>query len=252
MKQGIIRILFLNILLFSCQSSPSERLTIATAANMQFAMEEITRAFTEQTGIECETIVGSSGKLTAQIREGAPFDVFVSADMKYPAVLFEDQLTAAAPEVYAYGQLVLWSLADTLTPSVDQLATEAIRHIALANPQTAPYGAAAVEVLRHHRLYDRVVHKLVFGESIAQVNQFISSQAAEVGFTAQAVVMSPAMQGKGHWRAVDTASYTPIAQGVVILKNQTAPPEQAQQFYDFLFSPSGKEILTTFGYAIPG
>ena len=239
-----------SLLLMACQPTSSDPLTIATAANMQFAMETLTEAFTNETGIACETVVSSSGKLTAQIREGAPYDVFVSADMRYPTVLYDNGLTVAEPDIYAYGRLVLWTTVDTLSPTLDLLKSEAVRHIALANPKTAPYGEAAIQVLHHYRLYDEVADKLVFGESIAQVNQFVSSRAAEVGFTAQAVVVSPEVQGQGRWQSIDTAAYTPIAQGAVILKNQTAPPEQAQQFYDFLFSSSGKEVLTRFGYAV--
>ena len=249
-KKPSLFIISLWSLLLACQPPHSEKLTIATAANMQFAIGEITQAFTEKTGIACEAIISSSGKLTAQIREGAPFDVFVSADMKYPTALFESGLTTAPPEVYAYGRLVLWSMVGDLTPSVEALTKEEISHIALANPKTAPYGVAAVEVLKRYTIYNQVEKKLVFGESIAQTNQFIISQAAEVGFTAKAVVLSHDMQAKGRWQEIDTALYSPLAQGVVILSNQESRLVQAQRFYAFLFSKEGQAILTKFGYAV--
>ena len=237
-----------SIVLWGCSPPRTPPLTIATAANMQFAMKEITQAFTQKTGIACEVVVSSSGKLTAQIREGAPFDVFVSADMKYPVALFESGRTTSEPEVYAYGRLVLWSTTDGVEPSVEMLHQEKVRHIALANPQTAPYGVAAVETLKHYGIYDQTADKLVFGESISQVNQFINAGAAEVGFTAQAAVVSSETEGKGRWLAVDTTAYSPIAQGVVVIDRQGLPKDEAQRFYAFLFSQEGRKVLTNFGY----
>lgn len=248
-KKGLIYILF-GLYLVGCTKSGKETLTIATAANMQFAMEALTAAFTQQTGIPCQTAVSSSGKLTAQIEEGAPFDLFISADMKYPNNLYEKGLTAEAPEVYAYGQLVLWSMISNLEPSLQLLSGEAVRHIALANPINAPYGVAATEVLEHFQLLPLLQDKLVYGESIAQTNQFIISKAAEVGFTAKSVVLSPRMKDQGRWVDLDAAIYTPIAQGAVILDRSGSRQEAARQFYDFLFSTSGREILVRFGYEV--
>ena len=240
----------LCFLSLACSPQNSKKLTIATAANMQWAMQEITQSFTDKTGIPCQMVVSSSGKLTAQIREGAPFDVFVSADMKYPTALFQQGLATAEPTVYAYGQLVLWSRVEGLEPSVDLLTHDPIRHIALPNPKTAPYGLAAVEVLHYYNLYDAVEEKLVFGESVAQANQFIVSQAAEIGFTAKAVVLSPNLQGTGRWQELNPDTYSPIAQGVVVLAKQTGLLAQAQSFYDFLLSKEGQKILVKYGYAI--
>lgn len=250
MKIPRLFIISLSLLLLACSPHRSEILTIATAANMQWAMQEITQSFTDKTGIPCETVISSSGKLTAQIQAGAPFDVFVSADMQYPTALFQQGLTTAEPTVYAYGQLVLWSRVEGLEPSVDLLTRDLIRHIALPNPKTAPYGVAAVEVLRYYNIYDAVEEKLVFGESVAQANQFIVSQAAEIGFTAKAVVLSPNLQGTGHWQELNPDTYSPIAQGVVVLAQETGPSEQAQSFYDFLRSKEGQEILVKFGYTV--
>ncbi|HYH55353.1 MAG TPA: molybdate ABC transporter substrate-binding protein, partial [Anseongella sp.] len=163
---------FSCLLLAACRGGNTGELTVAAAANTRFAMEALTRSFTRETGIACRTVFSSSGKLTAQIRGGAPFDILVSADMRYPRSLFSSGYTAAAPEIYAYGRLVLWSLDSGVIPSPDQLSSPRITHIALANPKTAPYGAAAVEVLKRHDLYEKVENKLVYGESISQTNQF--------------------------------------------------------------------------------
>lgn len=225
-----------------------EKLQIAVAANMQFAMKDLTKKFTEQSGIECETVISSSGKLTAQIKQNAPYDVFVAADMKYPTELFKEGFTTAKPEVYANGKLVLWTMSDGVQPSVEVLKTEPIKHISIANPKLAPYGKATVEVLEHFGIYKDVKDKLVFGESISQANQFIISNAADIGFTAKSVVLSPELKGKGKWIDLDENLYSPIAQGMVIIKRDGAENKNAQQFYDFLFSVDAKKILQQYGY----
>ena len=231
----------------ACTPPQAPKLVIATAANMQFAMEELVASFAKKTQIPCETVVGSSGKLTAQIQAGAPFDVFVSADLRYPQRLHEAGLTEGPAEVYAYGQLVLWSLSKDTSPSLDVLSAPTIKHIALANPQTAPYGQAAQSVLQATQLWDSIQPKLVFGESIAQTNQFIISGAAEVGFTALAVVKSDGMRDQGQWEIIPTELYQPIEQGVVVL-SQDVSTEEARTFVDFLLSEEAKVILDKFGY----
>src|SRR5690606_14994708 len=121
-----------------CSSDKGQKLTIATSANMQYAIPELVLAFTRETGVQCEVIVSSSGKLTAQIVAGAPYDVFISADMKHPEALFKKSLTTAKPEVYAEGKLILWTTNDEINPSIEILTNKQIKYIALANPKTAP------------------------------------------------------------------------------------------------------------------
>lgn len=216
---------------------------------MQFVIKDLVENFTTTTGIECEIIISSSGKLTAQINEGAPFDIFVSANMKYPNDLFEKGLTFGKPKIYAYGRLVLWSMKNEITPSIQLLENDKIKHVAVANPKTAPYGNAAIEVLNHFQILKRIESKLVYGESIAQVNQFVNSQAAEIGFTSKSVILSPKMSNKGNWVEIDESIYSPIAQGIVCLKNDPSKKNIALKFSDFIFSKKGKEILNTFGYS---
>lgn len=215
---------------------------------MQFVMHELVNAFTEETGIECEVIVGSSGKLTAQIKEGAPFDVFMSANMKFPNELFKSGLTTKKPIIYAYGKLVLWSMFDKVKPNLDSLLANGVKHIALANPKTAPYGQSTIEILKARGIFEQVKSKLVYGESVSQTNQFITSKVVEVGFTAKSVVLSSNMKEKGTWVEIDSSYYSPIAQGIVILKNRTSQISEAENFYNFLFSSKAKEILNKFGY----
>ncbi len=247
------RILFLLFFCFvaltACHETQNDHLKIAVAANMQFAMKELSKSFTNETGITCDLIVSSSGQLTAQIKSGAPYDVFVSADMKYPGELFNAGFATGKPAIYAFGKLVMWSVIDSIKPSIDILKNAEIKHIAIANPRTAPYGTAAIEVLEHYNVYEDLKDKLVYGESISQTNQFIISKSAEIGFTAKSVVLSPGMKGKGNWEDIDAADYSPIAQGVVVLKHNGSKQEDVQKFYNFLFSQKAKDILQNFGYS---
>lgn len=229
----------------------TQPLRVAVAANAQFVMESLSKAFQTQTGVKIDAIVSSSGKLTTQIQQGAPFDVFLSADMDYPAALHQQNLTTAAPVIYAYGSLVLWTMRDlNLSADLKVLQSPAIRHIAMANPATAPYGEAAISLLKYRKLLDSVQPRLVYGESISQVNQYILSGAVEVGITAKSVVLGPEMKGKGRWVDLPPPGYTPIAQGVVVLK-RTAQVKTAEQFVQFLQSPAARRILQQYGYRTP-
>ena len=241
-------ILGISLLFNSCQTTTNHNnIRIATAANMQFAIQAITKAFAEETNIKCEVIVSSSGKLTAQIKEGAPYDAFISADMKYPNQLYEDGFSHKPPKVYAKGKLVLWSMKKNIVPSIALLQSQDINHIALANPKTAPYGKAAMQILDFYKLTNLLEEKLVYGESISQTNQFINLQAAEIGFTAKSVVSSPIMKGKGQWIEMPDSVYTPIEQGIILLNESK---EDAKLFYEFLFSEKGQRILEIYGYEV--
>lgn len=249
MKNYFLIIIVGVLMLSACHKTEESKLNIAVAANMQFAMKELVNEYEALSGVECQLIISSSGKLTAQIREGAPYDIFVSANMKYPQDLFDAGFTTSKPEVYAYGNLVLWSKTDDMSLSLDSLNNKMLHHIALANPKMAPYGMAAQEVLENLGLYESLEDKLVFGESIAQCNQFIISKSAEMGFTAKSVVFSQNAKDQGHWIDIDPSLYTPIAQGAVIIKQSELQPE-AKAFYEFLFSEKAAVILKEFGYHI--
>lgn len=246
----------LLLTLFACQSTPSsqrvnEPLTIAVAANVQFAMEELEAAFEETTGIPVEIVFGSSGKLTAQITQAAPYDIFVSADIKYPESLYENGRAAHEPKIYAYGALVVWTMKnlDVKQDSLHVLTEESLHKIAIANPTMAPYGEQAVRALQYYKLYEKVQAKLVFGESIAQTNQYILSGACDIGITAKSVVLSPELKTTGTWVEINPAAYEPIAQGVIITRyGQEHHAEAAQQFYDFLFSEQADRIFAAYGY----
>ena len=252
---NIMRKYFITLMLVCLLplSAMAEQITVAGAANVQFTLDELKAEFTKETGIDVKTVIGSSGKLTAQIENGAPFDVFMSADMDYPKRLYTDGVTLAEPKIYAYGYLVLWTLKDVdLSKGVAGLSDSSIKKIAIASPKVAPYGRQAVNAMKHNGLYPSISSKLVYGESISQVNQFITTQAADIGFTAKSVVLAPNMKDKGKWVDVGSQSYDPIAQSVVILryasKNHSA---EAQKFYDFLFSAPAQDIFKKYGYALP-
>lgn len=240
----------LILLLVGCTSTSKDYITIATAANVQFAMEEIVEEFGRQTGIKARLTTSSSGKLTAQIREGAPYDAFVSADLKYPKEIESQGLALFPPQVYARGQLALWSSQNDWQVSLGTLSNPQIAHIAIANPKTAPYGIAAIQTLERVGILDAVKNKLVYGESISQTNQFIITGAVDLGFTALSVLRAPIMHDESNWIPLDTTLYDPILQGVVLI-NTSHHLKDAQSFYDFLFTPSAKGILQKYGYLTP-
>lgn len=227
-----------------------ETLRVAVAANLQPVFDPLAAGFTRQGGVEIEAVFGSSGKFYAQIVHGAPFHLFLSADMDYPARLHREGHTLTPPRPYALGTLVLWSgQARDLGDWQAVLRSPAIRHVAVANPETAPYGREARKILNRAGLAAILESKLVFGESIAQANQFITTGAAEVGFTAKSVVLDPAMAGRGSWLAMD---HDPIPQGVVVLAYaRDHESGAARRFFDHLFTPEASTLLHQYGYLPP-
>ena len=236
--------LVICVVTFNC-SSPESKLIIATSANMQYAMKALAESFEQETGVKADLIISSSGKLTSQILVGAPYDIFFSADLKYPEYLADENITLNEPEIYAYGQLVLWTTIVGKSINPHDLLLE--DRIAIANPKIAPYGKAAWEVLEKLEIQEIVRDRLVFGESIAQVNQFITIQSADVGFTSKSsVIANPDFGGK--WVQLTDSLYTPITQAMVILKDSKRQ-ESAFQLAEFVKSAKGQEILNRFGYS---
>ena len=255
--QGLVAIakricLFSLIFLFQLTQSFAQPLSlrVAVAANLQSTITALQADFKKKTGIAIEPIVGSSGKLVAQIKNGAPFDLFLSADMSYPQTLFDDGLTTAQPVVYAYGNLVICSTKNIGFVNWERvLLTPRIKKIAIANPDVAPYGAAAKEILQKGDILDNIKSKLVFGESIAQTNTYITTGVVDVGFTTQALINDPANKTKLYWKAIDPKTYTPIQQGMVMLK-RAGKNADAIKFYRYLLSADAKQIFKKYGYRI--
>jgi molybdate transport system substrate-binding protein len=252
MKKTHLLLLILTVLgLTTCNNKSSDSITIASAANVQFAMQDLMLAFEKESGIRCTMVIGSSGKLTAQIKKGAPFDIFVSADMRYPNELFKSGFANEEPRIYALGSLVLMSINKSIQPSLDILESNTIKHIAIANPNTAPYGIAAKELLTYYNKYESLSNKLVFGESISQTNQFIYTSAVELGFTAKSSYLAFENTEAKSYLELDKESYRPINQGIILIVRKHQNIENAKKFYLFLFSEEGQAILIRNGYTLP-
>lgn len=248
----LLLILLIALFHYGCKEKKEEAddLQIAVASNLQYAIKSLTEEFEKKSGIHCDVILGSSGKLYAQISEGAPYDLFLSADMDYPEALYQQGHSPEPPRVFANGSLVLWSAKPGVNPSISVLDKDSIRHIAIANPKIAPYGKAALQVLEHYALTEKLSDKLVYGESIAQANQFIRSGAAEIGFTSLAVVRNPLLSQPGRYILIDSLAHEPLPHGVVLIKDKNGIKASAKTFYEYLFSGDGKAILKKFGYSV--
>lgn len=241
----------LTTVLFFSIDTYAQTLKVATAANLQSVIKVLSDDFKKRYGISVEPIIGSSGKLVAQISNGAPYDVFLSADMEFPQKLAKDDFADGQPLVYALGSLIICSTQNFDLKKWPQLLTgDKINKIAIANAAIAPYGRAAEESMTKLNLLEKVKPKLVYGESISQVNTYITTGVASIGFTTQSLVKDPANQTKLYWTLVDAKSYAPIEQGMVILK-QSANKNSAQKFYTYMQSARAKNILKKYGYIIP-
>jgi molybdate transport system substrate-binding protein len=242
----ILQLLATGLLLVS--QAFAQNVKVAVAANLQSVIKALGADFQQKTGITIEPIVGASGNLTTQIKNGAPFDVFLSADMSFPETLYTGGFSTKKPAVYAQGSLVICSSQDIGFENWERvLLTERIKKIAIANPAIAPYGRAANEVLKLKGVLNDVQSKIVTGESISQVNTYITTGVADVGFTTQALVRDPNNKTKLYWQVIDPKSYSPIEQGMVLLKHAENNAD-AQKFYDYMLSAAAKTILEQYGY----
>jgi molybdate transport system substrate-binding protein len=232
---------------------PPRKLTVAAAADLQFALADIARDFKRaHPDVDLETVFGSSGNFYAEIGNQAPFDLFLSADSEYPRKLIEAKLAVAdSLFVYGTGHLVLWvardSPLDLARLQMRALEAPSVKHIAMANPQHAPYGRAAEAALRSSGLYDRVASKLVLGENIAQAFQFAQSGAAEIGIVALALALAPAAREQGRYWQIPQEAYPKMEQAGVILSH-AANPEAAREFRAFLTSDAARRTLRSYGF----
>ena len=184
------------------------------------------------------------------MKNGAPYDVFLSADMSFPETLFKEGFSAKKPVVYTLGSLIICSNQDIGFENWDRLLmTERIKKIAVANPSIAPYGKAAEEALKGKGILNDIKPKIVYGESISQINTYITTGVVDLGFTTQALVKDPANKTKLYWKEIDPKTYAPIEQGMILLKHADGN-SGAMKFYQYILSPAAKAIFAEYGYRI--
>jgi molybdate transport system substrate-binding protein len=228
---------------------------VAAAADLSSALKEIGDNYEKKTGVKVKLSFGASGALTQQIQNGAPFDLFFSADMEYPRQLIASQdADAASLYQYAVGKLVLWvppdSPLDVEHKGMNALLDPSVKKIAIANPKHAPYGRAAVAALKHTGVYDQVADRLVLGENVSQAAQFVESGNAQAGFVALAHAVAPGMRGKGKYWEVPLDAYPPLAQGVIVLSHSQHKKEAAE-FLEYIKTKEVAELLREYGFTLP-
>lgn len=247
LKRVFLGLMVLSMSLFAGQ------INIAVAANVSYAIGDLIKEF-NKTNPNTEVLVtlGSSGKLTAQIKNGAPYHLFMAANMKFPKSLYDDNMAITKPIVYAQGSLAILSAKEmNFEKGIDVITQKQISKIAIANPKTAPYGAAAVEAIKNAKLYDSVESKFVYAESISQAVSYAIT-AADIGFIAKSSLYSDKMsmyKENINWVSVDSSLYTPIDQGIV-LTNVAKENTEAKAFYEFILSQKAKEIFKEYGYLV--
>lgn len=250
-----LRVTFLSVLIvfgLAASSAHAEKLTIAAAADLKFAMDEIVTLFKKsQSGGEVEVVYGSSGKFHTQIQQGAPYDLFFSADISFPRELARQGLAAGEVRPYAVGRIVLWSSSlDAAKMTLASLVEPKIKKIAIANPKHAPYGKRAEEAIRSAGLWDKLQSKLVFGENISQAAQYVQSGNAQVGIIALALAVSPELAKKGGYYLIPENLHNPLEQGYIITR-LGAGKQLARQFTDFMSSRQARGVMTKYGFVLP-
>ena len=230
-----------------------QEITVAAAADLQFAMQDVGARFQKETGKTVKLIYGSSGNFFQQIQNGAPFDMFFSANLDYPKKLEASGLTEPGSFYpYARGKIVIWVSTESkldLNSGLKILLDPSVKKIAVANPQHAPYGQAAVAAMQNENIYEKVKDKFVLGENISQTASFVVSGSADVGIVALALALSPNMKDKGRYAEIPSDEYPPIEQACVILaasKNK----EAARQFLSFVKTSAIANVLRSYGFDV--
>lgn len=234
-------------------AAQAEKITIAAAADLKFAMDEIVTSFKKgNPDAEVETIYGSSGKFHTQIQQGAPYDLFFSADIAFPRKLAEEGLAASAVVPYAVGRIVLWSNSmDASKMTLESLTDPKITRVAIANPKHAPYGKRAEEALRSAGVWDQVEPKLVYGENIAHTAQFVQTGNAQVGILALSLALNPELANKGGYWLIPDKLHEPLEQGYIITK-RAADNALAKRFAHYMGGKEAGAVMTHYGFVLPG
>ena len=250
-SSAILLLLFFFLTAFNLHA---QSLRIAAASDLQFALTDLASQYEKQSGAKLAITYGSSGNFFAQIQNGAPFDIFFSADISYPQKLIEAGF--AEPDsryTYAFGRIVLWVPSDSPINAAQMqwktLLDARIQKIAIANPEHAPYGRAAVAALQKAGLYEQVKSKLVYGENISQAAQFVQSGSAQAGILAMSLTFTPAMNSGKTWE-IPRDSYPPLEQAVILLKSLPNKPA-ASAFLAFLRTDPARATLARYGFTLP-
>jgi len=247
------RIIISLVVFLVALSLSAQKVNIAAAANLRYVLEEIKTAYVKQHPKAIVNITfGASGMLVQQIMNGASFDFFMAADNEFPVKLKEKGLTTGVMSTYAFGKLAIYSTTlDVEKLGLEVLKNQSIKKIAIANPETAPYGERSVGILKSQKLYESLKSKIVFGENISQTAQFAFTGNAEIGFIAMSLALAPEMTGKGGYYIVPQNLYKPIEQACILIKTPVLNTEAAK-FRQFVLSPSTKAVWEKFGYSVPG
>ena len=236
------------------KAPPTQEITVAAAADLQFVMQNIAARFQKETGKSVKPIYGSSGNFFQQIQNGAPFDMFFSANLDYPRKLEAAGLTEPGTFYrYAIGKIVIWVPNDStldVSSGLQSLLNPAVKKIAIANPQHAPYGQAAVAAMKKENIYDKVADKFVLGENISETASFVVSRSADAGIVALSLALSPNMKSKGRYTEIPVADYPRIEQACVILKS-SKQKDTARAFLKFIQTPTVAELFRSYGFDVP-
>ena len=242
----------LSLVLFSLAVTPAlaEQVLVAVAANFVPPFREVAMEFEKATGHNVRVASGSSGNFYTQIKNGAPFDVFFSADADRPKLLENEGLGVTGSRfTYAIGRLVLWSPNPDLVKGEDTLRSEKFKHLAIANPKSAPYGIAAMQAMQKLGIWESMQPRIVLGENLGQTMGFIESGNAQLGFVALSQVMEPKVKGKGSRWDVPTNLHEPIKQDVILLTRGKDNPA-AKALLEFMRGPQAKEVIERYGYEL--
>lgn len=239
-------------LLMAAPLAHAQEVTVAAAADLTYCLPVIDAGFEKANPAAVVKVsFGSSGNFSQEIRNGAPFDVFLSADMQYPATLAKDGLVEA-PVIYAEGRLVLWTMKNGVDVSrgLTALLDPAVKHVALANPEHAPYGRAAKAALTHEHLWEELTPKFVYGENIAQAAQYVQTGNADAGFVAMSLVAAPQFAHAGHYNEIPAEDYPALQQAAAVTK-AGAGNALAKGYVAFLQTDQARKILEQFGFRLP-
>src|SRR3982751_1598691 len=260
-RHGSLRLCFVPILaaivfsgVWQARVTLASELKIAAASDLNFAFKDLVGVYEKKTGDQVKLTFGSSGNFYSQIENGAPFDLYFSADIRYPQKLIEGgHGVADSLYKYAVGRIVLWVPTGSAVPidkGLESLAHPSVRKIAIANPKHAPYGRAAVAALEHFKLYEATRSKLVMGENISQAAQFVESGASDAGIIALSLAMAPTMKAAGKYWEVPADAHPPIEQGAVVL-TRSGNQDKARAFLKFLQGTEGQQIMRRYGFLLP-